>query len=98
MKTLLLLLLISSSSFAAIPVVAPEGVIGSITSAEYSETLVTLKDSVDRDLISNVQVNNTNKWKLSQIWVGLGLTGEIGIGPFKLGTTLKQRFLFVRNP
>lgn len=97
MKTLLLFLFVSTS-YAAIPVIGHEGVLGSMSSQEYSETLVMMKETVDRDLISSAQLKSTEKalWKLSQLSIGLGLTGEVGIGPYKFGTTLKQRFIYVR--
>lgn len=96
MKTLLLFLLVSTS-YAAIPVIGPEGVLGTMSSQEYSDTLVMMKDSVDRDLMSaQLKSDSTSVWKLSQISIGLGLTGEVGVGPYKFGTTLKQRFIYVR--
>lgn len=98
MKTLILFLLISTSH-AAIPVISTDGVIGSLSTQEYSETLLMMKDSVDRDLMNLVKPETAQKsvWKLSQIYVGLGLTGEVGVGPYKFGTTLKQRFIYVRS-
>jgi hypothetical protein len=37
------------------------------------------------------------KWELSQIRVGLGVGGEVGIGPYQVGMALNQRFVFKKG-
>lgn len=36
-------------------------------------------------------------WELTQIRVGLGLDGEVGIGPYQVGFGIKQRFVFTKG-
>lgn len=96
---LLIFVLLTGQSYASIPVLSPDGVLGSLTADEYTETLISTKEALDRDLMQTLTVSEKrSSWKLSQIVVGLGINGEIGVGPYKFGTTLKQRFIFVRKP
>lgn len=73
--------------------------INEISEEEYTKTLVATKLGVDQELISPLKEDSKKgPWKLDKISVGLGATGEIGIGPYKYGVAIKQRFIYGRAP
>jgi hypothetical protein len=41
--------------------------------------------------------SKSSKWKMKKFSIGLGLAGEIGIGPWKIGSEVKQRIFFVKK-
>jgi hypothetical protein len=71
---------------------------GAISEENYIETLTQLKAGIDSQLISTLPVNSDKSQglKLKKISVGLGASGEIGIGPYKFGKAVKQRFVYGR--
>lgn len=97
-----LLLFLTNFSFAGIPVLAlsEDGreIVGEIEEHHYSETLIALKEGVDQKIAGELMSVSAPErgWRLSTFTVGLGLTGEIGVGPFKYSGVLKQRFLYSR--
>jgi hypothetical protein len=96
-KTIILtFLLVSHTTLAAIPVLTADGLIGEISSEEYSKTIITVKEGIDQNLVLSLKEPQGIYWKLDKISVGVGATGEIGIGPYKLGSSIKQRFLYAR--
>lgn len=63
---------------------------------DYIETLKRTKLALDEKVIQSLNSDRSKNWKLNKISVGLGVTGEVGIGPYKFGKSLKQRFVFTR--
>lgn len=59
-------------------------------------TLIALDGIVDQQ-VSTQMVMASGKFKLSQIVLGLGANGEIGIGPFKLGAGIRHRAYYKRS-
>ncbi len=72
---------------------------GAISEENYIETLTQLKAGIDSQLISTLPANSDKSpgLKLKKISVGLGASGEIGIGPYKFGKAVKQRFVYGRQ-
>jgi hypothetical protein len=95
-------LFIMSSSHAAIHVIGSNGdseeVLGTLSQEEYSKTLLATKQGIDHEIMTALSTpeSRRTKWKLRRISVGLGATGEIGIGPYKFGSAIKQRFIYAR--
>ena len=101
---LVLLCLCISNVFATeIPVIGRTSdsryVYGAISEENYIETLTQLKAGIDSQLISTLPENSDKSQglKLKKISVGLGASGEIGIGPYKFGKAVKQRFVYGRQ-
>jgi hypothetical protein len=70
---------------------------GALSEENYVETLVQLKSSFDAQLISTLpHEEKARGLKLKKITVGLGASGEIGIGPYMFGKAVKQRFVYGR--
>jgi len=69
-----------------------------IDANRYIKTLVALKTSIDQQVIKGLGAlrNSTGSWEMKKFSIGLGATGEIGIGPWTVGKTLKQRFVYTR--
>ncbi len=63
---------------------------------DYIETLKRTKSALDEKVVQSLKADQGKSWKLNKISVGLGVTGEVGIGPYKFGKSLKQRFVFTR--
>lgn len=40
---------------------------------------------------------NASSWELTSFSIGLGIEGEIGLGPWDLGLAIKQRLIFKRD-
>jgi hypothetical protein len=97
-----LLFLLYACAFADIPIISYNGseekILGSISPSHYEKILLHIQQNVESQLMKNVYLQQGRDWDLSQVVVGLGASGEIGVGPWKLGTTFKQRFIFVRKP
>lgn len=103
MKHLLVLFIsLGSVAHAGIPVLGvgsrDEVFTGEISEKDYSETLKILKQSLDDKVLPSITVSETPeaKWKLRKFSLGLGLTGEVGIGPYKYSSALKHRFIYSR--
>lgn len=100
MIKLLALVLFISSSHAAITVIGSDGetdqILGTISQEEYTQTILMTKSGLDKEIIENLNAPSHSSWKMDKISVGVGATGEVGIGPYKFGTALKQRFIFAR--
>lgn len=101
-KFILLLALIGSAHAAApITVIGHDGeheVIGEMTPEEYSKTMVLLKDAFDDQVVNGLASYQDRgpRWQLQKFSLGIGVNGEIGIGPFKFAKALKQRFFYAR--
>jgi uncharacterized protein YpmS len=101
-KILVILIFIGNCQAAAIKVLAWDGssevIVDEITTEQYQRTLTLIKSALDTQIISglaNYQEQGPS-WRLAKISLGLGASGEIGIGPFKFGKALKQRFIYSR--
>ncbi len=87
---------------AAIPVLSANGeeerVLGTISIEAYTETLVATKIALDERILRelNLTSDHTGPWKLDRFSIGLGVNGEIGVGPYRFGTALRQRLLYSR--
>lgn len=95
-------LFLMTSAFAGIPVLAlqenGESIVGEIAEGEYIETISKLKEAMDQKVVVGISAieDSDSGWKLSKFSLGLGLTGEIGVGPWKYSSALKQRFIYSR--
>jgi hypothetical protein len=107
MKTIFLTIFFSFSLFAeeGIPVVGLDGegheMITSISSKKYQE-LLDYEINKSTDLLANRMDQNLliigdRILHLDGILVGMGASGEIGLGPFKLGAGVNQQFYFRNN-
>lgn len=103
MKQLLVLVIIlATNAHAGIPVLgvnsSDEVIAGEISEKDYSETLKILKQSLDDKVLPAVSSTEAPeaKWKLNKFSLGLGLTGEVGVGPYKYSSALKHRFIYSR--
>ncbi|MES2526453.1 MAG: hypothetical protein V4598_05175 [Bdellovibrionota bacterium] len=94
--------LITTASAFAIPVLALNDqnvlISGEISTTDYIESLRVLKETMDQKVVTGISIleRDGQGWQLSKFSLGLGLTGEIGVGPFKYSSTLKQRFVYSR--
>lgn len=61
-----------------------------------SETLFAFDIIVDQRTSGQIAVSG-GKFSLTQIVLGLGVNGEIGIGPFKLGAGIRHRSYYKRS-
>ena len=61
-----------------------------------TESFLALDSIVDQQLSTQLALPE-RKFKLSQIVLGLGANGEIGIGPFKLGAGIRHRSYYKRS-
>ncbi len=91
----------SSLSFAGIPVLglsdSNQIITGEISEKDYADTLKVLKNTMDQKVVIGISaIETSSQWQLSKFSLGLGLTGEIGIGPYKYSSALKQRFVYSR--
>lgn len=72
----------------------------SIDEAAYEshlrDSLRIMESTIDQNFSGENFVDN-GKFRLSAIGLALGATGEIGVGPFKLGAGIRQRFVFRRQ-
>lgn len=97
---LLPLFLMLQATAASIPVLAlnekGEFIEGQIEEKDYVQTLKAMKEAVDQKVMALDPDDSGKKWQLSKFSVGLGLTGEIGVGPYKYSSTIKQRFFYSR--
>lgn len=99
---MMIFLFITTASAGSIPVLAlnDQGVLvtGDISSSDYIESLKVLKETMDKKVVTGISAMESDGtgWQLSKFSLGLGLTGEIGIGPYKYSSTLKQRFVYSR--
>ncbi len=104
MKILIFSLMIfpMASHSAPIQIIAfdddKEYVYGALTPEAYSETLLKTKAGLDQQIVQSLPTGtgDSEHWYLEKISIGLGVTGEVGIGPWKYGMTLKQRFVYSR--
>lgn len=73
-------------------------IIQNLSSENYLKVLNQTEEQFDR-LISQELSDLENKrlgYKLSTICLGIGASGEIGLGPWKVGTGFRQRFYYKR--
>ncbi len=101
MPWLMMILLSSLLSFAGIPVLGMSDtnqvITGEISEKDYADTLKVLKDTMDQKVVVGISaIETSSHWQLSKFSLGLGLTGEVGIGPYKYSSALKQRFVYSR--
>jgi hypothetical protein len=92
---------VDSALSAEIPVLGGDGksevILGTISKEVYVDTLVATKAAIDDRIANGLSVfPDGGGWKLDRFSIGLGLTGEIGVGPYKFGTALKQRLMYGR--
>ena len=102
MSWILILFITLGTSFAGIPVLGintnDEVITGEISEKDYSETLRVLKSTMDDKIVQTLSAPETAEthWQMNKFSLGLGLTGEVGAGPFKYSGVLKQRFIYSR--
>lgn len=102
MPSFLMILLLSSFSVAGIPILGlndrQEIVSGEISEKDYVDSLKVLKQALDEKVVVGISAveNSSTHWQLSKFSLGLGLTGEVGVGPYKYSSALKQRFVYSR--
>ncbi|HXH76481.1 MAG TPA: hypothetical protein VNJ08_16035 [Bacteriovoracaceae bacterium] len=71
-------------------------IVGEMSPDTYIETILMTKDALDKQAITGLK-NFHDKgpsWQLAKVSLGLGATGEIGIGLFKFGKSLRHRFVY----
>lgn len=99
MRSLLFLTLFFLPQARALDVVTAAGV-RKIDETVYRQTLTHLKDGIEdqiiRDLSATTPTPSPKGLKLKKISVGLEVSGDVALGPWGLGTSLKQRFVFER--
>lgn len=98
---LLPLIMIGYAGAVSIPVLAlndkGEFIEGKIEDRDYVESLRIMKETMDQEVLPRIQQETSQaRWQLSKFTLGLGLTGEIGAGPFKYSGAVKQRFVYSR--
>ncbi len=99
---MMIFLFITTASADTIPVLAMNDqnvlITGEISNSDYTESLKILKETMDKKVVEGISVleQSGQGWQLSKFSLGLGLTGEIGAGPYKYSSTLKQRFVYSR--
>jgi hypothetical protein len=69
-----------------------------ISSDAYVQTLLLLKQGIDSQVVNGLGSLDAPaaSWQLQKFSVGVGMSGEIGVGPYKFGKAIKQRFVFSR--
>ena len=99
---MMIFLFITTASAGSIPVLAMNDqnvlITGEISQTDYIESLQILKETMDKKVVAGISLLEQEGlgWQLSKFSLGLGLTGEIGVGPYKYSSTLKQRFVYSR--
>ncbi|HXH76484.1 MAG TPA: hypothetical protein VNJ08_16050 [Bacteriovoracaceae bacterium] len=101
-KIIMILAMVGTCNAASIKVLGIDGnskiVMGEMRPDIYVETIFLTKNALDQQAISGLE-NFKDKgpsWRLSRISMSVGVTGEVGFGPFKYGKSLKQRFVYTR--
>lgn len=103
LNILMALLLLSFSWAGPIPVLAvntrSQAVVAKVDSEHYARTILLIKEALDHQLPQSLKAmdSKASSWKLQKFSVGLGVNGEIGLGPYKFGQALKQRFVYSRK-
>lgn len=64
-------------------------------SNHLSKTLIAINNSVLERLPVEVE-KSQNGYKLNKVSIGLGMSGEFGLGPWTLGAAVKHRIIFKR--
>lgn len=97
MKTLLLLPLFCLAEARALDVVTASGV-RHVDEAVYAHTLGLLKSGIEEQILATLEASPpaSQGLKLKKISVGVQASGDVGIGPWSLGATVRQRFIFER--
>lgn len=102
MSWVLILFITLGTSFAGIPVLGittnDEVISGEISEKDYSETLRVLKTTMDEKVVRSLSAPAAGEthWQMNKFSLGLGLSGEVGAGPFKYSGVLKHRFIYSR--
>ena len=65
---------------------------------DYQNLLIHTKTAMDQMVEKNLSSfdDKGQGWQLDKISIGIGTAGEFGVGPYKFGKTLKQRFVYTR--
>lgn len=72
-------------------------VIQHVPTDHYIKSLKATKEALDSQLMQGLSAHqDKGVWKLHKVVIGLGVQGEIGFGPFRIGKYLKQRFGYTR--
>lgn len=64
---------------------------------QHLDLTLSALESIAEQQVSTQAEATSNKFRLSQIVLGLGASGEIGIGPFKLGAGIRHRTYYKRS-
>tara|TARA_R110002072_G_scaffold534_5_gene3775 strand:+ start:31508 stop:31819 length:312 start_codon:yes stop_codon:yes gene_type:complete len=103
MKKLLgLSLILSLNTYGAnLPVITLDenGVekVSTLTKESYQKSFSFILDQANQAALSLDGTHKAvNDWKLTKFSLGLGLAGTVGLGPWDLGLSLKQRFIFTK--
>ena len=70
-----------------------------ISTDQYIKSLLALNEGLEGQ-VEKEEIRlplNAQGWKLQKFSLGLGTSGEIGIGPFSFASSLKQRFIYSRS-
>ena len=102
MKKILVMSIFLTSSFVVsgseILVIASDGKEEKIekhSSKSIQESLKKINQSKNEAVLRSLEnFQNKSKWKVSKVSIGLGLSGEAGIGPWNLGLAIKQRLVY----
>lgn len=70
-----------------------------ITSRQYTEAIIQSKLAMDTQVVEKLSPSalEGKSWKLKKFSLGVGTSGEVGIGPFKVGKSFRQRFNYSRS-
>lgn len=97
MKTLLLLSLFWLIDARALDVVTASGV-RHVDDAVYAQTLSLLKSGIEEQILATLEAAPpaAEGLRLKKISVGVQASGDAGLGPWSLGASVRQRFIFER--
>ncbi len=97
LKFLLLMHFIANANAAINVITVDENGIESVSQisniqykSHVKNSIQAITESVDHAL--KTSETSSDNWYLKTISVGLGLSGTVGLGPYNLGTTVRQRF------
>jgi len=72
--------------------------LASINGQEYKSQLITDMKKITSDLDNELSLRRGGaKWDLEYVAVGLGQNLEVGLGPFKIGASIRKRYFYTRN-
>lgn len=102
MKILLAVLVAGNAFASSIPMVGSdlngEPAIVNVPQNEYVERLKSVLINANDSVVPFLQKREAKPgWMLRTVVVGLGVSTEIGIGPFKVGATPRSRLVFTNS-